>query len=145
MSAEIKLSGFDKFEAILNRLPDDLAKTVALKSLKDGANVVLTETQNLVPEGNTGKLADSLAIKVVKGKVPTYRVYAKRSKGFGGWHANMVEFGTAPHMIGNVSHPGSAPRPFMRPALLSKKNETLKAVFENIFKHCQSVLKKEMK
>lgn len=155
MSADIQIKGFDKFEAILNKLPDDIAKNVALKALKDGAKVILEEAQNLVPEGATGKLADSLAIKAVKSKFPTYRVYARRSKGYGGWHANFVEFGTAAHEIKNViidgkfypviHHPGAPPTPFMRPALMNKKNETIHAVFENVFKHITNTIKKEMK
>lgn len=145
MSTEIKLKGFEAIEAMFNRLPDDIAGDTAKRALKDGANVVLEEAQNLVPEGDTGKLADSLSIKFVKGSLPTYRVYAKRSKGMGGWHANLVEYGTAPHMIGNIAHPGMAPKPFMRPALLTKKDETLKAVFEKIYKHCQNAIKKASK
>lgn len=153
--AEIKLRGFEKFEAMLNQLPEDIASKAAIKALKDGAKIVLEEAQSLVPEGATGKLADSLAIKIVKGGLPTYRVYARRKKGFGGWHANIVELGTAPHKIFNVlvkgkffkeiDHPGSPPQPFMRPALLTKKNEALKAIFGNLMKHITSTVKREMK
>ena len=142
---EISIKGVEPLIAILQKLPDDMQKKVGEKALKDGANVILEEAQNLVPEGATGKLADSLAIGVVKGKVPKYRVYARRKKGFGGWHAHLVEFGTKPHMIGKKYHPGAPAKPFMRPALLTKKAETIKAVFENLFKHITSTIKKEMK
>jgi len=144
MSGEIKIHGIEQLRAILNRLPDDISQKVAEKSLRDGAKEVLNEAKNLVKQ-DTGKLKDSLAIKTVRGGIPTVRVYARRNKGQGGWHANLLEFGTAPHMIGNVSHPGTSPRPFMRPALASKKTEVLTKILEGVVKHCRSVLKREMK
>ena len=145
MDTDITIKGIEPFIAALNRLPDDIAKKSGEKALRDGAKVLLEKTQDLVPEGRTGKLADSLAIAVVKADYPKYRLFAKRRKGFGGWHAHLVEFGTKPHWIGKKWHKGSPPKPFMRPALLNNKNQIIKAVFENIFSHITNVIKKEMK
>src|SRR3972149_5385617 len=93
MADEIKLNGADILEQLLSELPDDIAKKVGEKALRDGAKIILEEAQNLVPEGRTGKLADSLAIKKIKMTNPAFRVYARRGKGLGGWHANLVECG----------------------------------------------------
>ena len=152
---EIKLNGADILEQLLTELPDDIAKKVGVKAIKDGAKIILEEAQNLVPEGRTGKLADSLAIKKIKMTNPAFTVYARRKGGFGGWHANLVEFGTKPHNIRNVwiggkffklvKHPGTPPRPFMRPALMGKQAEAVKTVGENLFKYCSNKLKKGMK
>src|SRR3990167_8836999 len=102
METTIKLNGFDALDKLLSELESDIAVKVGESSLRTGAKTILEEAQNLVPEGATGKLADSLAIKKIKSSFPYLRIYARRNKGFGGWHANLVEFGTKPHEIKNV-------------------------------------------
>ena len=155
MTTEIKLTGFDTLGKIFSELPEDIAKKVGIAALRLGAKPILEQAQNLVPEGRTGKLADSLAIANVKSTRPEVTVYARRKKGFGGWHAHLVELGTKPHDIKNaiikgkfyplIHHPGTAPKPFLRPAFLSKKEEALKVIFGSITGEIVKKFKKEMK
>lgn len=153
--AEIILTGFDTLGRIFSELPEDVAKKAGIAALKKGANLILEEAKNLVPEGRTGKLSDSLAVAVVKSNRPEVTVLARRSRGFGGWHAHLVELGTKPHEIKNViikgkffpeiHHKGSAPHPFLRPAFLAKKQEALKIVLESIAFEIGKKIKSEMK
>src|SRR3990167_6915767 len=152
MENGVKIKNADILDKLLSELPDDVSQKIGEKALREGAKIILEEAQNLVPEGRTGKLADSLAIKKIKMTNPAMRVYARRTKGLGGWHANLVEFGTKPHKIRNVSlggkffkvieHPGTPPRPFMRPAFIGKQAETLKTIGDALFKFCHQKLKK---
>lgn len=85
----------------------------------------------------------------------------RRPRGLGGgWpvkYAHLVEFGTAPHEIRTtfrgrrvtVSHPGTPPRPFMRPAMDENKSRVqqiiAKGAFRNISKHIGRLPKKSMR
>jgi len=153
MSDGIKLNGFEKLEALLNQLPDDVAKKSGIAALRKAARVVLEEAKRKVPV-RTGKLRDSLSIRVIKARRPIVKVFASRKKG--GYHAHLVELGTKPHMIPgpvslgdkvlqNIQHPGQVKNPFMRPALIEKQNEALAVFFDDIFKQIEKQFKKILK
>lgn len=150
---EIKLSGFDALQKILSEVPPDIAKKAGIDALKLAARPILEEAQNLVPEGATGKLADSLEIAVKKAAIPVVKVQASRKKG--GYHAHLVELGTQPHDIRNVvigdkfypviHHPGSKKKPFLRPAFNAKKADALKITLSEIMVKITGRLKRELK
>lgn len=63
--------------------------------------------------------------------------------GVNGWYAHFVEYGTAAHNLGykgkyvtgkGAQHPGTKPRPFMRPAIDTKGQEALNMAMADIEK-----------
>jgi HK97 gp10 family phage protein len=94
---------------------------------------------------STGTLAASLVIrqKPRTSKLnPTFQVGPssgfQRATEFGSRrpanYAHLVEFGTAPHLQPGrgVTHPGSAPHPFMAPAYYSTREQVVKRFGEKI-------------
>lgn len=98
-------------------------------------------------KGHAGALRDSIRVTTkAKGFGVTASVVAggkNKKTGADTFYAHMVEYGTAPHIIkaksgrklsfgggfaSSISHPGAAPRPFMRPALDSKHKAAVLAV-----------------
>jgi HK97 gp10 family phage protein len=81
----------------------------------------------------TRHLRDTIRVLKSPWKIPGQINYVVSAGGMGVGYAHLVEFGTAPHVIRGVfggvialpfgifatqiNHPGSRPRPFMRPAL----------------------------
>lgn len=86
----------------------------------------------------------SARVDRAKGTAYGYVKAGATPKNLAPFYAGFVEYGTAAHFIvprkgtkalnvggqyfAKVFHPGSAPRPFMRPAFDSKQNEALEAV-----------------
>ena len=152
MSAELNIVGFDKVNEIFTKLSEEIAGKIGQQAVKAATNILLDGAKARVPEGKTGKLADSLMIRPVKGMLQdgkiAYQVFASRSKGKGGWHAHLVEFGTKPHDIKNViikgnfypliHHPGAKPQPFLRPTVAEDGqkavNELSKTLYEKAFR-----------
>lgn len=62
---------------------------------------------------------------------PRHMVGPDASKGPGYRKAHLVEFGTAPHLVGKKAHPGAAAKPFLRPAFDETAQETL-TIFGNV-------------
>lgn len=149
----MKLTGFDALNKILSEVPKDVARKAGVDALRAGAKPILEEAQNLVPEGATGKLAESLEIATKKASIPIVKVQASRKKG--GYHAHLVELGTQPHEIHNVvignkfypviHHPGARKKPFLRPAFNAKKGEALKIILSEIGTKLANRLKRELK
>lgn len=61
-------------------------------------------------------------------------------------YAHLVEYGTKPHMIGKVFHPGAQPKPFMRPAFHTQaenaKNRIIHTVFVELEKEAGRIAKR---
>lgn len=103
--------------------PGNQASKRALEPMLEEAKANLDRNRSV----HTGKLKKALTIKreprAPKTK-PTYRIGATSESGQSGT-VHLVEFGTAPHKIGSVEHPGAQPKPFMRPAYETKKAEAV--------------------
>ena len=139
---KLHLTGFKELQEIFARFPVEVQKGGTLDALKAGAKPILAEAKMLVPV-KSGKLRDSLVIQPQKaGRLSVVKVLASKKKG--GYHAHLIELGTQPHTIENVKiggvfykevkHPGSQKKPFLRPALLTKKEETIKIFAEQLLK-----------
>jgi len=142
----IKFNGFEALQKILSEVPQDIAKKAGIDALKLAAKPILEEAQNLVPEGHSGKLADSLEIAVKKASFPIVKVQANRKKG--GYHAHLVELGTVARKTKTkpAHDTGTMPKkPFLRPAFNSKKQESLKIVLSEIAVKIAARLKRELK
>jgi HK97 gp10 family phage protein len=74
----------------------------------------------------SGELKKSIRSRFDKKSVTGY-VSAKQ------YYSHMIEFGTKPHTIGNGQHPGTAARPYMRPAFEAEKPNLIRDI-ENAVK-----------
>lgn len=132
---------------------DDMLRTLAPKihanimrsALRAGANEFKKQAQATVPV-DTGELRRSLAVSTrSRGGTVTATL---KARGKIAPHAHLVEFGTKPHkiapkgkkgalkiginVVGAVSHPGSKPKPFFRPAFDSKASAAIQSTAAKI-------------
>lgn len=142
-SVRIKIEGLSDLDKALSNLTKAVGKGVLRRSLKQAAEPMADLARSLTPE-DTGALKKSIEISaLLNGKEksghrklhrddrsavelfvgPSYKL------GKGGRHGHLVEFGTAPHknkgQFAGTWHPGTAPRPFMRPAFDTQARPTV--------------------
>ena len=135
----IRIKGGDKFKAILQKLAEDRPDVLDM-ALDDTADAMSLEAQRLVPV-DTGRLRGSINVK---------REYLSKVIGTNVEYATNVEFGTGPHEIvaknkkvlankkkgiifgKKVKHPGSKPRPYMRPAFEKNKKRVAEFFIQNL-------------
>ena len=150
MSGDLKVTGFEGLEATLAELPNELAGKILIPATTAGARVILAEARRLAPVGKIGPVQEgehmpgnlkrSLVARVRRRGVETGVTVSigptKRA-----WYAAIVEFGQSAHTIvvkgkkaladggvffgRKVNHPGSPPRPFLRPALDTRGQEAI--------------------
>lgn len=144
--SEVNITGLKELQAFLDQLPAKVEANIMRGALRAGANVVKAEAQANVPV-KTGALKAGLKVSTRSRRgVVTASV---KAGGKHGYIAKWIEFGTAAHFIkpktakslffaglfsDGVDHPGSRPKPFMRPALDSQAQSALQAVGEAIKK-----------
>lgn len=139
MANELHVSGLSELDKLLKELPAKIEGNIMRGAVRAGAKVMEERAKQAVPVDD-GDLRDSIKVttRSRRGKV-TASVRAGGKKAF---YAHMVEFGTARHFIKPrkrkslffaglarevVDHPGSAPKPFMRPALDNSQQEAVDA------------------
>jgi HK97 gp10 family phage protein len=140
VSKDSYVAGGAALDALLQTLPNTLETKVMRAALHAGAEVYLAEVRNNIPVAS-GKLRDTARITMPGGQKVAEAVVRVGSKAVN--YAQMVEFGTRPHMIyakpghalriggaevQSVSHPGARPRPYMRLAADAKFTEAMAAV-----------------
>lgn len=127
----------------LSKLGDRVYKKVVGQASRKAFAPVVKTAKSLAPK-ETGLLKKSMGVKQKKypraGRIVT--LVGPRT-GFGTTvttegpdgkpretyrdpvkYGHLVEFGTAPHKVGDYDHPGSAPQPFMRPAFDGNVNKS---------------------
>jgi len=128
MERSIKLKGLAELGGFLQELPAQLEKKVLRGGLRAGAKIVQPAAKMNMTfrvHQRTGRLARSeikLTTRAKNGRV-TARLWVK---GPDAWRAKFVEFATAAH----GKHPGTAPQPFLRPALDSRAGSVVVAAAE---------------
>ena len=150
----INVKGLSELQAFMDQLPAKLQNNVMRGALRAGIKPMKEMAVANCPIGDpsetnkrkynlyAGALRDSIR---VSGRIDTKnnrvvaRVVAggKTKSGANVFYAHMVEFGTRPHALskgGEVTHPGTAPRPFMRPAIDSQAQNAILAAGEYIKK-----------
>lgn len=145
MKLDWKFEGAAEFDAMLKDLGPRVAKRVALKALRAGAAIVRTDARQRAPV-LTGELKRSIKTKSRKARVTNERTVSVGVAGKEGPLAHLVEFGSAPHTIEaapgkvladrktgqvfgrKVAHPGTPPKPFLRPAADAKAGEALATI-----------------
>lgn len=143
MTGTVKLEGFRELEQALAQIEKTAtAKAVMRRALKTAARPVADLAAALAPEGPTGNLKRSISIstKLSKRQQQANRRLQAEGKAAvemflgpdykqAGNHAHLVEFGTKPHrnrgQFAGTQHPGTAPRPFLRPAWEAEGRPTL--------------------
>jgi HK97 gp10 family phage protein len=136
MAETIQIRGLDEIEKRLQALPEKLRRKSIRKALKDGTEIVRAEAALRAPRRRPGigwmgfverddepHLKDNITSKVsvtAKGASGRVGIDYKKVR-----HGHLVEFGTKPHMIGKLHHPGARKQPFMRPAFDYKGDESV--------------------
>ena len=140
------VTGLSELQAFLDQLPAKVEQNIMRAALRQGANVVKAEAMANVPV-KSGLLKAGLKVSTKSRRgVVTANV---KATGKHAYLARWIEYGTAAHFIkpknarslfwaglmrDGVDHPGSAPKPFLRPALESQAQAALLAVGEAIKK-----------
>lgn len=143
MATTINFKGLRELGQALDTLPDKLQVNVMRGALRAGARVILNDAKSRVPV-KSGRLRDSLKVSTSgKGGEPKATVRTRE------FYAPFVEYGTGAHKIvaapkgvlrfldeavAVVDHPGTAPKPFMRPALDAQATAAVVAAAEHMKK-----------
>ncbi len=132
-----RVTGAKDIAANFKRASGGLQTPINAASRKALRPMLAEAKKNLKANGSveSGDLLKSLAIKrdTKAPKMQTRFVIGpdpKKTRGHG--KAHLVELGSAPHMIGNVSHPGASPKPFLRPAFDETQAKTVKIFGDSI-------------
>lgn len=138
--AQFETKGLKELDRFLQQLPERIHKNLLRGGLRAGLKPVLKEAKSNVSV-KSGILRDGLKVGT-SGKGNNVYAYVK-SRGKHGHIANWLEYGTRPHTIsakgealqiggtfvgGSVEHPGTRPKPFMRPALDSQSRNAVIAM-----------------
>jgi HK97 gp10 family phage protein len=146
----INQGDFNVIQAMLKQLPDDALNKATPRAVRKGMEPVLRSAQRRVPV-ETGQLFQSLALKFKKykrsqsylGMLGPLRNFKDEETGRNpANYAHLVELGTAPHKMGDGLHPGTPPRPFLRPALDTKRSEALAIMTKELRSGLQRALKR---
>lgn len=146
MASELHVSGLVELDKLLKELPAKIEGRIMRGAMRAGAKVFADRAKQMVPV-KSGQLRDSIKVSTRsrRGRVSA----TVRAGGKTAFYAHMVEFGTARHFIKPrkrkslffagiarevVDHPGSAPKPFMRPALDGGQVEAVNAAADYIRK-----------
>lgn len=163
MKITFDVKGLKELEQTLMALPQAVGQNTARAAMRQAAKPMAERARDLAPE-RSGQLKKSIRIgtklngrqvKLLKELSPEQRSavelylgpsYAKGDKGR---HGHLVEFGTRPRKNGGkfkgTMHPGTAPRPFLRPAFDAEGEATINRVGPILFKAIQRAMKREAK
>lgn len=147
MADFVNVKGLEELQKFLDQVAPNVEANIMRGALRAGMSVVKPVAQNNV-HSVSGELAKGLRIGTRnRGGVVTSNL---RATGPHGPVAHLVEFGTRPHNISAkvkggwlsfmnifrkiVAHPGTKPKPFMRPALDSMATEAVIASAEYVKK-----------
>lgn len=154
--ADIQIQGLADLHRALQELPAKIEANVLRGGLRAGAKVIAEEARQQAP-AQSGALRKSIRVSLrlrkAEGKVQAFVKAGNKQA----WYANLVEFGTARHLIKPknrkslflaglarevVDHPGAKPKPFMRPAFDAKAQAAIEAMAGYIRNRLPRELKK---
>lgn len=156
-SSGIQFQGLDELGEVLAGLPGKLGDQVVDKILRKAAQKMLRRAKELSSNADvTGDTTKSIGI-IANRKTNSIKLGPRRGNGFKGYHAHLLEYGTAPHVIRakaaggllhfagtyttEVHHPGIAAQPFMRPAF----DAEYPGAIESIKDQCREIIESEFK
>lgn len=159
MTQYLHIEGADELLRRLKQLPSKLHRNILRGALRAGAKKIKEDAERRVPV-DTGFLKKTIRIRggsnrMLLSSTVTAQVVAGSSPTMDAFYAHMVEGGTQPHLIeaykrplffggryaNSVMHPGTPPRPFMRPALEQNASEALAETGRYIEKRLDKVLR----
>jgi HK97 gp10 family phage protein len=138
--ADQAIIGGRELDALLQSLPVKVERNILRAALRAGAAELREEARRNVPV-DEGDLRASIRVTTRSRRGTVYASVKAGGKRAPHWH--WIEFGTKAHKIkpkrqealsfggaiaGEVDHPGSRPKPYMRPALDSKAQAAIAAV-----------------
>lgn len=148
----MKLEGIDQLTENLKKALLQHSEVKVRKAMRRGAQLIVDEAKSIVVE-KTGLLKKSIQImpKWRGDPMGTYvgpRIKKSRKKKpdaavLTPFYAAWIEYGTAKHNLGykgkyvsgkGADHPGSKPKPYMRPAYDAKAQSALKVAMEDVEK-----------
>lgn len=136
------MQGVEEIEKVLAGLPGKFGEQVVLKVLRKSAKPLINEAKQRAPKDD-GDLQKSIGTISGRGGGKGKQIYVgpKRGGGFKGYHAHLVEYGTAPRKLDKphvvtiggrtvtITHTGTMPaKPFMRPAFDTKIDEVQEVI-----------------
>lgn len=131
----VKFQGIPEINQVLDALPKRVGGKFLRGILNKNAKALVVAAKRLASNADvTGDTTKSIGVLQGKGseRNASVTVGPRRGSGFKGHTAHLQEYGTAPHRITakpgkllawngkfatSVMHPGTAPQPFMRPAV----------------------------
>lgn len=135
----MKIEGLKELDKELEKLSRSAGRTVLRNTLKKAAQPIADAAQANAPE-DEGRLKASITTsrKLNKSQAKAQRAWSAKNGGKDASEiyigstdpkAHLIEFGTAPRKNGGkfagTDHPGTSPKPFMRPAFEAKQGETI--------------------
>lgn len=139
------IQGGRELDQLLQTLPGKMQKNINRTGLRAGAAVLLGEVKANIPVDSGDLLASARITSRARGADVSVSVKVGNRVA---WYAHLVEFGTRPHEIRpreqggalqfggvttrSVQHPGTRPRPFMRPAVDLKLPAAIEAITAKI-------------
>jgi HK97 gp10 family phage protein len=158
MASETRIDGLAELNKALSDLPAKIEGNIMRGALTAGLRKMQAVAKANVPT-KSGDLRNSIKVRADRRALRRGQVKVSLTAGDKkAYYANMVEYGTAQHFIKPrsakslffaglarevVDHPGSRPKPFMRPALDQGENEAILTVREYIKKRlAKEALKK---
>ena len=156
-SSGISFKGFEELDAVLAGLGPKLGPQTVNKIFNQAAKPLVKRAKELSSNADvTGETTRSIGI-INNRKNGGISVGPRRGNGYKGYHAHLLEYGTAPHVIRakaadgllafagtfakEVQHPGIAAQPFMRPAA----DSTLPAVIDGAKAGFREIIETEFK
>jgi HK97 gp10 family phage protein len=143
-SSGIQFEGIEELGEVLAGLPGRFGDQVVDKILRKAAQPMLRRAKELSSNADvTGDTTKSIGI-IANRKNNSIKLGPRRGNGFKGYHAHLLEYGTAPHIIKakaadgllvwaggaarEVQHPGIAAQPFMRPAFDAEYRNSIESI-----------------
>lgn len=154
-NSDFKIKGVEKLNEFLKTLPAKVQNNISRGMLRSAAKPILQAAKQNCPVGEpseTGKIKYKLYAGALRDSIRVSARIDNRSgqviasikaggkvkrTGADVFYAHMSEFGTKPHALsksGEINHPGTSPRPFMRPAIDSEAQNAVLAAAEYVRK-----------
>ena len=123
---DFQVTGVEKLNRELERLPYRIQKNVSAVALRKGARLIVKAARAKVPvlSGNLKKSLGSKMERVLRGEMPVIQIGARR-KIRGAKHAHLVEFG-------HGGPKAARPYPFLEPAIRETSGAALKAIRDEL-------------
>lgn len=125
--AAVELAGWDELQRALDRIDDRLTGKVKREALQAAARVVASKARELCPEGDYAHNPGAIALH----ETIDFRLKDYGQRGLAiigpvypaGAHGHLVEYGHAEVLWGKATGRRVAPKPFLRPAFDTTKDE----------------------